>query len=86
MAKLDHKANHCDIMRENFEMNPAPSTRITLHPFGLSDSNNDVKPVRGVIDPGAGVAGDLPTQTPDSLKIPRLTTSRWTWREVSLLR
>jgi FkbM family methyltransferase len=69
---FDPMPKHCDIIRENFEMNPSIAARITLHPFGLSDVNNEIAAVRGGIDPGARISDDLPTRTLDSLGIPRV--------------
>lgn len=66
---FDPMPKHCEIMRENFAMNPLLASRISLHPFGLSDVNRDGTVLRSGIDPGARIDEDLPTRT---LDLPRV--------------
>ena len=69
---FDPMPRHCEIMRENFEMNPLLADRITLHAYGLSDSDRDATAIRSGIDPGARIGEDLPTRKLDSLNLPRV--------------
>ncbi len=69
---FDPMPKHCEIMRDNFAMNPSLASRISLHTFGLSDANKDTTGVRDGIDPGARIGDDLPTRTLDSLNLPRV--------------
>ncbi len=69
---FDPLRKHCEIMRENFAMNPALAERISVIEVGLSDENNPGSQTHArdaIIDPGARVApgGDLETKTIDSL-------------------
>lgn len=68
---FDPIPKHCEIMRENFDMNPGLASRITLHPFGLSDRSNAGNIAHHDIDPGARLTDDLPATTLDSLDLPR---------------
>ena len=69
---FDPMPQHCEIMRENFEMNPAIAPRITLFPVGLSDHANAGNGARRYIDPGARLTEDLPARTIDSLDVPKI--------------
>ena len=69
---FDPMPKHCEIMRENFNMNPGLGARITVFPFGLSDHGNEGTPVRSGIDPGARLTDDLPARTIDSLDLLRV--------------
>jgi len=70
---FDPMPKHCEIMRENFAMNPALGERITLFDFGLSDRDSKgSEDARMGIDPGASLGDDLPTRTLDSLDLLRV--------------
>ncbi len=67
---FDPLAKHCEIMRDNFHLNPDLAQRISVFQLGLSDHRNEVQsaPPGDVIDPGARITDDtFPTRTIDDL-------------------
>lgn len=68
---FDPLPKHCEIMRENFAMNPALSPRISIFEVGVADENrvgSNSHAADGVINPGANVfGGEISTRTIDSL-------------------
>jgi FkbM family methyltransferase len=76
---FDPLPKHCAIIRQTKELNPALGPRMTIYPFGLSDTRNDVAPLPedNRIDPGARVvAAEMPMTTIDEVvfrdSIPRI--------------
>jgi FkbM family methyltransferase len=68
---FDPLPKHCEIMRENFAMNPALSSRIVAFEFGLAAENHlaaTPDAAAGVINPGANVFNwDVSTRTVDTM-------------------
>ena len=65
---FDPLPKHCAIMAQQLTMNPGLAPRISIFPFGLTDSVNDVPPLADddKIDPGARIASSaMPTTTID---------------------
>jgi FkbM family methyltransferase len=65
---FDPMPKHCAIMAQQLTMNPALASRVSIFPFGLTDTVNDVAPPAedGKIDPGARIASSaMPTTTID---------------------
>ena len=65
---FDPLPKHCAIMAQQLMMNPTLAPRISIFPFGLTDTVNDVAPLveDGKIDPGARIlASAMPTTTID---------------------